>query len=464
MKPAEGETGDVLLAIAKRIADHQPVDWERTRDALTPELTARLARLRTIEELASAFASAQPPEPGEDVAGGPLFRWGHLEVREKLGEGSFGEVYRAHDPVLDRQVALKLRRAGPSHETESGRRYLREARRLARVRHPNVLVVHGAGVHDGRVGLWTDLVEGETLAQLLARNGPLDPPQAIAIGRDLARALGAVHAAGLLHGDVKADNVMRDRDGRIVLMDFGGGAELSVEGEAAPLSRGTPVMLAPEVLRGEAPTVRADLYALGVLLYRLLTGRYPVEGESPMEIAHRHETAGARPLREVRPEVPEALARLVDRAIDPDRRRRPASAAELERELESLLPGAVPRGRGRAMAAAIVGLVLAGVVAYRFGGAVVRGGPAGATGPRPAVAVLVENRAGREAAWLSTALAEVLRAELAAGERLRTVSGEQVARARRELALAPNDALPVAVVRRLRQNLAPTTWSTARPG
>lgn len=456
MKPAEEELGDLLLSVARRIADHQPVDWDRTGDAATPELSPRLARLRAIEELALAFAAAQPAATEEGSSPEPLFRWGHLEVREKIGEGSFGEVYRAYDQVLDREMALKLRRAGPSHESESGRRYLREARRLARVRHPNVLVVHGAGVHEGRVGLWTDLVTGETLAQLLARRGPLPALEVVAIGRDLTRALGAVHAAGLLHGDVKPDNVMRDGEGRIVLADFGGGAELLPGGEAGLLSRGTPVMLAPEVLRGEAPTLTADLYSLGVLLYRLLTGKYPVEGDDVHEIARRHEEGGAPTLRELSPALPEPLARLVGRLIDPDPRRRPASAAEVERELDALLPGASPRRRGWALVAGAAALALAVVVAYRLSeGLGQPDGPGTPAQPRPAVAVVVRTPPGQpESAWLGPALAEVLSAELSANESLRGVAGEQVARARRELSLAASGDLPAPVVRKLRQVLS----------
>jgi Tfp pilus assembly protein PilF len=250
---------------------------------------------------------------------------------------------------------------------------------------------------------------------------------------------------------------MQNRDGRTVLMDFGGGAELSPAGEGAPLSRGTPVMLAPEVLRGEPATAASDIYSLGVLLYWLVGGRYPVEGEDALDIARRHRVEQARPLRELRPELPETLSAVVQRAIDPDPRRRPASAVELERELGALVAGKVPQRRGMAIAAAaLAAVLLAGLAAYRFGGAHGSEGAAGATRPRPAVAVLgLQDLSGRRgASWLSTALAELLAAELASGDALRSVSGEQVARAERELSLVATGALPAAAARRLRQNLS----------
>src|SRR5262249_11140650 len=157
------------------------------------------------------------------------FRWGPLEVRHRIGSGSFGEVFVARDPRLQREVALKLRRAGA---LERSKRWLDEARRLARVRHPNVVTVYGADQHDGRGGLWMELVHGRTLEERLRHEGPLGAREGALIGAELCAALAAVHGQGLVHGDVKTHNVMREgapgasRDaGRIVLMDFGSAHE-----------------------------------------------------------------------------------------------------------------------------------------------------------------------------------------------------------------------------------------------
>src|SRR6185436_4474651 len=130
-----------------------------------------------------------------------LFRWGPLQVLEQIGEGSFGEVYRVRDPSLDREVALKLWRESASPAMVE--RLLLEGRRLARVRHPNVLVVYGADRFDDRSGMWTDLIRGQTLEEILDRQGPFGARETAGIGVELCRALAAVHRAGLIHRDVK---------------------------------------------------------------------------------------------------------------------------------------------------------------------------------------------------------------------------------------------------------------------
>ena len=142
-------------------------------------------------------------------------------MREQIGVGNFGKVYRAFDPSLEREVALKLRPVDLAETDLSV--LLDEARLLARARHPNVLAIHGVEVRDGMVGLWTDLVRGETLEERLAVRGPLPAEDVARCGIDLARALAAVHDAGLIHGDVKTANAMFEEDGRTLLMDFGAG-------------------------------------------------------------------------------------------------------------------------------------------------------------------------------------------------------------------------------------------------
>ena len=140
-----------------------------------------------------------------------------------IGEGSFGRVYRAWDTQLEREVALKLVKASGVSQAFDLARAIKEARLLARVRHPNVVRVFGADSHAGRFGLWMELIPGRTLGQVLMMHGPMSVSEAIPIGIDLCHALAAVHGAGLLHRDIKAQNVLREDGGRIVLMDFGTG-------------------------------------------------------------------------------------------------------------------------------------------------------------------------------------------------------------------------------------------------
>lgn len=305
-----------LLRLAEAVSDRQPVPWSEERAAVGDESRV-VDGLQRLHALAGAFAEIEPAD-GRDATHPLLGRWGQLELIARLGEGSFGEVFRARDPNLGREVALKLRRAGPGPAGDSGRRLLEEARRLARVRHPNVVTVHGADLCDGRVGIWTELIEGQTLEERLAQDGPIGNGEAVALGLDLCRALAAVHAAGLVHGDVKTANVLRERGGRIVLTDLGSSTEA---GE--PARTGSPATLAPEVLAGGAPTPVADLYSLGMLLARMLTGSLPAG-------------TGAASLRDLRPDLPLELVQVLERALDPDPRRRYRSAGALEQELARL--------------------------------------------------------------------------------------------------------------------------------
>jgi Tol biopolymer transport system component/tRNA A-37 threonylcarbamoyl transferase component Bud32 len=282
--------------------------------------------------------------------------WGPLHVVEKIGRGRFGDVYRARDPKLDRDVALKLLRHRESDEAiESA--VIEEGRFLAKIRHPNVVTVYGAERIDGRVGVWMELVSGRTLEQELNARGRFSPEEVTSIGRDLCGALSAVHRAGLVHRDVKGHNVMRDADGRIVLMDFGTGRELDVAPRAE--LAGTPVYLAPEVIRGQPASPQSDLYSLGVLLFHLLTGSFPVQGRTLAELRRAHESGRRLMLREQRPDLPSQVAAAIEQALEPRTDARPANAETLARSLVVRATRRQSRTRGIATAAAALVVVVA---------------------------------------------------------------------------------------------------------
>jgi len=365
------DRGARLLRLAEAIADGTPIDWEMAGQA-DPENSDSFDALRALE----AVVSAHGPVP--DAAEGSIGeRWGSLQIRAKIGEGSFGEVYRAYDPALEREIALKLLQTDRAKSERATHRFLEEARRLAKVRHPNVLVVHGADVHDGRAGMWTDLVRGRTLEQVLAHDGPMSAQVAALIGIDLCRALAAVHAADMIHRDVKTHNVMREEGGRIVLMDFGSVGVFSpgTPPQAGEAAYGTPLTVAPELLRGVAAGPATDLYSLGVLLYRLVTRRYPVEASSFSELTQKHDRGETVPLREARPDLPTDFVQAVERALDPDPRKRFGGPGAMERALAGCIPAPVAdrsSGIWRAKAirprlrwiygAAAVGLAIAAIV------------------------------------------------------------------------------------------------------
>ncbi len=251
-------------------------------------------------------------------------------------------MFRAWDSDLHRDVALKLLHhdEGGGSGGEAHTRLMEEARRLARLRHEHVVQVYGAEEHDDRVGLWTELVRGESLEQLVADRGPLGAREAALVGLDVCAALAAVHGAGLLHRDVKAQNVMREAGGRVVLMDFGTGEDLAGTSRLV----GTPLYLAPEIFRGQKASVQSDLYGVGVLLFHLVTGEFPVVAATMEQLLGAHANRRRQPLRDVRPDVPEGFVRVVERALDTDPARRYRSVGELEQGLrESLdLAAAVP--------------------------------------------------------------------------------------------------------------------------
>ena len=321
--------------VVDAISDGAEVEWDTELSGPAAD-SETLAALRLIDHVARLHRGS--PGLARDAAERDASEssWGSLLLRGRLGTGVYGEVYRAFDPTLRREVALKLW----SKTVRQGiiERLLGEARALARVRHPNVLVVHGADVHDGRVGMWTELLEGSTLEQLIAQLGPGNWREAALYGIELCRALAAVHAIGFAHCDVKGSNVMRERGGRLVLMDFGSASHFPAsDGGLPPGVQGTPLAMAPEVLRGAAATPAADLYSLGVLLFRMVTARYPIEADSLESLREKLAGSPVPSLRTLSPEVPLAFSRVVERALEREPGDRFASAAEMERSLAEAL-------------------------------------------------------------------------------------------------------------------------------
>src|SRR5687768_2139032 len=279
-----------------------------------------------------AGTQSQPtPATGADPISGPLDaplapgrQWGNFELVRKVGEGTFGEVFLARDLWLGHDVALKLLKANVTDRA----RMLHEARMLVRVRHLNVVMVHGADVHGGRMGFWMDFVEGATLHDAIRREGPRSASEAFAWGQDLCRALAAVHGAGIVHRDVKAQNVMRrTSDGRLVLMDFGAGEMLGTPRAGA--AAGTPMYLAPELLHGAEASRSSDIYALGVLLFFLVSRKFPVHAASWDELLAAHERKERVRLEDLRPDMPAAFVDVVERALRPDPSQRYTSAGEM---------------------------------------------------------------------------------------------------------------------------------------
>src|SRR5262245_15262804 len=336
-----------LLPIAESVADGSSVDWHAAEANATVDEQAVIRQLRVLESLAAIHRSipevphSESPAAERRASTAPAIgSWAHLTLVERLGGGTFGEVYRAWDRHLEREVALKLLRLDDVSDDPQSSRIAREGRLLARVHHPNVITVHGVEVHEGRVGLCMDLVRGITLEDVLQKNGPFGAREACVIGIDLCRALAAVHGAGLIHRDIKAQNVMREDRGRIVLMDLGTGRDMRPDPLLMlPDLAGTPLYLAPEIFTGASASARTDLYSLGVLLYHLVTGSFPVPAKTVDDLREAQERGSAVRLRDVRADLPSMFVQVVERAIARDPERRYASAGALEADLLEALRG-----------------------------------------------------------------------------------------------------------------------------
>lgn len=269
-------------------------------------------------------------------------QWGPFRLLARVGSGGFGEVYRAWDPNLEREVALKLLLPGVAGGDQEYTAMLREARAMASVQHPNIVHVYGIDRHDGRVGFWTDFVKGKTLSALLGQQGPFGYREAALIGIDISRALSAVHRAGLLHRDIKAENVMREQGGRILLMDFGlSAAQRNLGNQLA----GTPNYMAPELFEGQKATVCTDIYAVGVLLYYLVIAEYPARLTGLSASEAKAALQNRIPLMDVRSDLPEAFLRTVRTAMELDPAKRFSSAGQLAEALGESL-GTMPVAAG----------------------------------------------------------------------------------------------------------------------
>ncbi|MGH9462427.1 MAG: serine/threonine-protein kinase, partial [Vicinamibacteria bacterium] len=337
-----------LDGLAERVLESGAVDWLAELDAASADERELILALRDIARVAEVSRmlerpgqalgdSAAPTVEREAVlvAGGFPKRWGHLEITEKVGAGASATVFRARDTHLNRDTALKLFHFASPARPEIRRALMEEGRNLAQVKHSNVVTVYGADEHEGRVALWMEFVDGETIQALMSKRGPLSAEEAASIGSDLCDALTAVHAQGLIHGDVKAANVMRESGGRVVLMDFST-SRAARTGDGSPgRPVGTPLYMAPELFRGDKASVRSDVYSLGVLLYYMVTGTYPVRANTAEELREAHQRGKQVLLSDARPDLPDDLVAAVERSLVPDPERRLQSAEALKTALPS---------------------------------------------------------------------------------------------------------------------------------
>jgi serine/threonine-protein kinase len=260
---------------------------------------------------------------------------GRYELEELVGSGGMSNVFRAHDRLLERTVALKILHEQYTRDEDYVERFRREARAVAQLTHPNIVTVIDRGEQDGRQFIVFEFVEGQNLKELSAQ-GPLDPREAIRLTLQVAHALSFAHARGLVHRDVKPQNVLLNEDGQAKVTDFGIARSLDVHGVTQTGTvLGTSDYIAPEQARGQKVDPKTDIYSLGVVLYELLTGEVPFSGDNFVAVAMRHVSEPAPSVLEHRPDCPLRLDLAIQRAMAKDPADRFASMDELCAELEA---------------------------------------------------------------------------------------------------------------------------------
>ncbi len=436
-----------------------------------------------------------------------------------IAQGGMGEVYEAEDLTLGGRVALKTVRGELASETQAMERFKREIHLARKVTHPNICRLYDIGAHPlPEIGeevtfLTMEMLAGRTLDQHVAAAGRLRPKEALPIVEQIAAGLDAAHAVDVVHRDFKSSNVVlaptaaSGREVRAVITDFGLARGTTKDPDLATISAsgevlGTPAYMAPEQVEGREATPAADIYAFGIVLYEMVTGRRPFDGGSAFSVAARRLAEPPEPPRSLVPDLDPVWEAVILHCLERDPQRRFASALEIPKALTGTLvlpdapttrtPHAVSpptpptaaapatRAPQRRATYAVLGVVL--LAAVVIGSILLRrdlptapwAGPtapdAAQVTPRRSLAVLgFDNVTGRsDAAWLSTAVAEMLTTELAAGQSLRTVDGRRVAQARQDLGITtPGDldtrrsGASAGISERISSSTAPTASSAA---
>ena len=291
----------------------------------------------TSDRHAPQGADQQANDPAQDAA---QLRRDHLTGRvldgryligSRIARGGMATVYEATDLRLDRTVAVKVMHPGLGDDDEFAARFVAEARAAAKLSHPNVVAVFDQGNDDGTVFLAMELIPGHTLRDTIGKEAPLSAARTLALLEPVVSALAAAHRAGLIHRDVKPENVLIADDGRIKVADFGLAKAMSATTQhtATGVLIGTVSYVAPELVVEGRSDARADVYAVGVILYELLTGKKPHEGETPIQVAYKHVHEDVPPPSRQVPGIPDYVDALVARATARDREQRPADAGVL---------------------------------------------------------------------------------------------------------------------------------------
>lgn len=413
---------------------------------------------------------------------------GHYKIVKKIGSGGMGEVYLAEDTRLNRKVALKL--LPPEFTNDKGRirRFEKEARAVSALNHPNILTIYDIGQIGNSSFIASEYVDGQTLRQR-SRNSKMQLKEILSVCIQSAEALDAAHQAGVIHRDIKPENIMIRKDGYVKVLDFGlaksidrgalQNSQLNTQSSDATdtgILVGTVRYMSPEQARGLKVDAQTDIFSLGVVLYELITGSFPFEGPTSIDTLASILQKDPQPLN-VFGVFPDELQLIITKALEKPAEKRYQTVAEMLGDLRRLkMRTDVDEELKRSSTSESVthkktstttkklllsaGLLLLAIIAFYFirpntgPGSAKKAQPFGQN-PRPSIAVIgFKNLSGaKDATWISTALAEMLSTELAQGEKILVISGEEVARSKRELSLDFADSFSDETLAKVRKNL-----------
>ena len=277
--------------------------------------------------------------PTEELTRGTTFAR-RYEIIEELGKGGMGKVYRAEDKKIKEEVALKLIKPEIASDKKTIERFSNELKMARKIAHRNVCRMYDLGEEKGTHYITMEYVPGEDLKRLVRKVGQFSAGKTISIAKQVCEGLAEAHRLGVVHRDLKPQNIMVDEDGNARIMDFG--IARSVKGKGitgAGVMIGTPEYMSPEQAEVKEVDQRSDIYSLGVILYEMVTGRVPFEGETPLGIAMKHKSEMPKDPREFNSQIPEDLSRVILRCLEKDKEKRYQSAGEVQSELENIEKG-----------------------------------------------------------------------------------------------------------------------------
>ncbi len=381
---------------------------------------------------------------------GPQYR-----LERELGHGGMGVVFLARDTTLDRPVAVKVVHPELAVHGTITQRFLAEARMIARLRHPSIVAVHTAGEATGLFFYVMDYVAGESLRSRLQREGRLAVAEVSRMVADLADALHAAAQAGLVHRDVKPENILlEESSGRAMLADFGIARVMAAEAEgtrtAQGVAVGTPTYMSPEQAAGDTVDARSDLYALGVVAYEMLAGRPPFRGDTAAAVASKHLAERATPVELARPDTPPTLAQAITRALEKD----PAHRWQTGREFAAAVLGLSPISRTGAWSWRRRAIVVAATLIPVLGGAYFSlrpGGPPAGVNPRHSILVMPFDNLRQDPAveWLRDGSVSMLALNLSQWNDLTVVDHERLHDLLERRQVAPEATFGLEMARRL---------------